>query len=312
MSSLSFLIERLRDTEAQIEMVKGAIVSHPEDVDLRFSLTTLEGVRDDFTSQLAGAAEREMVSLCDYRIFDDFRDRVGLDTFTSALGSFQKAFSLLYESLLRGPKATAHLSANVVSHTSLGFGFAYTGSLGVVLTLPRQELLFDEEHLLDRAMNSLLALANAKSSDEIAEIARSVGPAPIRAIYEWAGAHVSSGTGFELAWREGTPEQVEINLNTAQLSDLRHAISETSDTKSETVEIVGELIGAHVGTRRFWLESDDGRIWSGTMDEIVVADRALTLPARYRATIRKTTKISYATEAEQSSLELLALSPVVV
>src|SRR5205085_948706 len=153
-------------------------------------------LEDDFRA----LAERKSLDVCSYRMFNA-TDRFKLSGFAKALADFQTTFSLTYDALKNGPKQRARLTPEVEAETSFEFGYAFSGSVGVVMTFENERLLLGET-LLDEAMSVMFEMAKATTSAEIAAFAKRIGPPPIRALYQWASDHLAADMGADIEWRK--------------------------------------------------------------------------------------------------------------
>jgi hypothetical protein len=178
-----------------------------------------------------------------------------------------------------------------------------------VLILGRDRMLLGGD-MLDDAIETFFSLAQAPTSDDIREIGLRLGPAPLRAIYKWAQAHIEDGLGAKIAWRHGTEVAADLFLEVQQLQRLSSAIAATSEDERESVESAGRLTGADIQTRRFRFEPDGGEAISGTFLDAINESHAVTLPSRYRARLEKHTRIHYSTDEEQTTWTLVSLEGV--
>jgi hypothetical protein len=129
-------------------------------------------------------------------------DHYKLSGYAKALADFQTTFSLTYDALKNGPKQRASLAPEVEAATAFDFGYAYSGSVGVVLTLENERLLLGET-LLDETMAVVFSMAKAATASDVAAFAKRLGPPPVRALFRWATEHVAANMGAKLSV-EGT------------------------------------------------------------------------------------------------------------
>lgn len=308
MSSLLDVTEKLNDTQAMIRMVQKQLTGDPSNPALLASLRSLtiraETLEDDFVA----AAGRESLDICSYRIHGDENLRLPVGALGDALRHFQKWFSLVYDGLVNGPKVRARLSPEICDRTTLDFGFTYSGSVGIALTVPRQRLLFDTH--LEQAMKMTTEMLQAENSEQIHHFAEKVGPASIRALYQVASSHAMSGTGAELRWMHDSAEVSSVNVEAEHMANLSRAIDETSDHEEVELTLTGVLVGADTASHSFHMafDGEDTEEIRGRMSEDIGHEYTVELPKRYRARIRKTSFVNYATEKESTTYFLEGLS----
>lgn len=307
MSELLDLIRRIELAQQAIVQVEAALAEDPDVPSLRASLRSLSGLKDDLQGKLDAVASESWVDLVAYRLFSE-EERPNLWSLTRTLGDFQSFFTLTFDALKSGPKRVAKATAEAIQMTSFGFGYSFSGSVGVVLTLPSERVLLEESDL-DRTMNTVFEMARSTSSDQIAHFAKELGPAPVRKLYQWVEGHVRTGVGADINWKRSQEESDRLFLGIPEMENLKLAIEETSDEVTEIHEHVGILKGASIANRAFHLQTGQDADIQGKMAPGVEHSSDLTLGHRYRARIQKTTRVRYSEEKEEVFYSLLSIRP---
>jgi hypothetical protein len=124
----------------------------------------------------------------------------------------------------------------------------------------------------------------------------------------WISHHVASGTGAEIKWLREQEEIAAAVFPAEQLAGLALVIQKTTDEVEEMFDLVGDLVGADIHKHTFHLVFPEAEEVRGTMASTIGSDYTVELPHRYRATIRKTRSISYATDEETVKYHLLTLA----
>jgi hypothetical protein len=256
-------------------------------------------------------ADRAALDVCTYRLFRNVRPETmpTLRGFSGALYDFQTAVSAMFDALKNGPRLRSRFAPDVIEATTFGFGYAFAGSVGVVLTLPRERPLFGGG-LLEDTITTFFSVARAPRHEDIREIGRRLGPAPLRAVYNWANVHVEDGISADISWRQGAAVKETLFLEHRAMEQLRDAIAATSDETTEIMEVPGVLTRADLQTHRFRLQPDVGEDVSGSFTDAINDTHAVTLPARYRARLERTVKVQYSSEQEQITCRDLAYPDV--
>jgi hypothetical protein len=310
MNELLELQHKLQDTSAMIAQLERAIVADPQSDLLRLNLESVVNRFSWLESEFRELASRAALDVCTYRLFasaDLPADRMlPLRGVSGALHDFQTAFSSLFDALKNGRRLRTRLTPDILAATSLAFGYAFAGSVGVVLTLPHERLLLGGD-MLDDAITTFFSLAQAPTDEDIKAIGRRLGPGPLRAIFRWAQSHVEDGLGADVSWKRGTDEAASLFLQVQELERLSSAIAAVSEDTREIIDYTGRLTGADIQTKHFRFEPDGGEAVAGSFSDAINETHAVTLPARYKAHLEKNTRIHYSSEQEQITWNLLSL-----
>lgn len=307
MALVEQVVERLRETQEQINLLEGYLREAPQDFALAISLSSLRSMEEQLREEFDRVAQEQRVPVCRYRLFKEADGLYPVSALTDSLGRFQRLFSVVYDAIIYGKKQRSTVSQEIERATTLDFGYAFSGSLGVVMTMPRAVALFDEEQL-DRAMKTVMEMARSTSSDQVHAYAAELGPAPVRSLYAWAQSHIKHEMGADIKWKEPGDAPRSLFAQVPDLRELERVILEVSDEATIVESLVGELVGANIKTHSFYLETDDGRKITGRMSDTIGEQYTVELPKRYTAVVKKTTRINYATEEEDARYFLESLS----
>jgi hypothetical protein len=305
MSRLADLQQRIQDTNVLIEQMERRVAgaTNASGASSHFAnIRSLEKRRSMLEREFVNAADRQSRDVCSYRMFAR-GDRYKLSGFAKALADFQTTFSLTYDALVNGPKQRAVIPPEVEAATSFDFAYAFSGSVGVVLTLENERLLFGDTKL-DETIAVVFEMAKAEHSKEIAAFAKKLGPPPIRSLYKWANDHVSAETGAEIHWVKNSVESVLL-VQQQELIKLRDAIAATSDESVVQVTETGILRGIDTITKRFRLELPDSNEITGLLGDVVDEGHQVTVPSTKTARLELKTKIHYSIDKEERTWKLL-------
>lgn len=310
MSALLQLQERILDANAMIKRLEVVATKAQTTPALLGNLRSLVRERERLQQEFEDIASQQEIDLYHYRILPQATERLTITAVADAWKSFQTLFSVVYDSVKNGPKKIARLGVEEIAETALGFGYAYSGSLGVVLTIPNktQRPLEAGDTMLRKATERAFELAQAKTSDEVAAYARQLGRPVIGALYRWADSHVSNGLGVAIDWRQASTSGAELLVQYSDLERLRNTIDMTSDSTEEEITREGILDAVKVSGKRFTLivESEPTPL-EGTFTDAISENQRVHLPARYSALLRKTTRTKLSTEEEKVSYFLVRL-----
>ncbi len=305
MSTLLDTIQKLQSTQEAIRKTKDLLAKHPRDYGLLVNIASLEKRALSLEDAFLAGASIEHLDICTYRMFADDRKTYPILAVGSALSDLQRWFSTVYDALKNGPKHRAKLAPEIVQQSTLDFAFAFTGSVGVAMTIPSERLLIDND--LQRAIQKVVEMAKADSREKIHYFAKEVGAASVRAMYRWVTDHVVSGTGAEIKWLRDRTEVASGSFDKHYLADLGRAIEQTSDETEETLNLIGDLVGADINKHTFHLVFEEADEIRGTMAESIGMEYTVELPRRYMAVIRKTSFVNFAKDEEYVKYHLLEL-----
>jgi hypothetical protein len=308
MTALLELRDKLQDTHATIEGMQRAMAAHPDDQGLALTVRSLERRQQTLAQAFRAEANIDHLDVCNYRIMSE-ESSCSIAAITHALGSFQDLLSVVFDAFKNGPKIRARLSAEIVSRSTLDFGYAYPGSLGFVLTMPNERLLVGESEL-DRAIAAIFEMAKAETPQQLAAHVAEVGVAGIRRLYSWSSAHAEYGLSADIKWQRKDHDRAGVIVQKEELARLREIIDQASEEKVEGFEIVGELIGLDVGSGySFRIAVPGAEDIDGKIAENFDRSQSYVINNRYTARLLKKSKIFYSTEREEEWWELLELAP---
>ncbi len=308
MSTLLDIQSQLSETDALVSDLEASLCAHPDRLAIAANLRSAVKMQTLLRAQFMDAAAQVGVEVCRYRAFTDISHTAAAPAL-SAIVSFQKLFSVVFGSLKYGFKQRATISPEVASETDLQLRFAFTGSIGVVLTARSDANLFDDS-FLDDSLETIFKMAKAKTPKQILAFADRLGPGAINALHNWAQDNTDGGLGADIEWRRGTKIRGKLFVQRQELSKLRSAIDLTGTPHEETIVVDGILDAVGVSKRRFTIKRDGLPDISGSV-ELGAIDRKhkATLPMRYRAKILKTTRLRVAAGKQVIKYHLLGLTP---
>ncbi len=277
---------------AQLERV--AATETPVRPSTLANIRALEKERRTLQEQFSHAAEDASLDVYRYRVLNRYEPTIG--GLTKAWLGFQRALSAVYYA--QSGKPTSSAKPNTRTKTvndpapelQLGFGYAFSGSVGVALTVPnhRHGELFPDD-ALDRATETIFDLVKSYGNeDKVIAIARRLGKEPVDAVYQWVDSHIQQGFGLNIEWRRNEIKRRDVLAQVEELTLLRDEISRTA---SETaIQTDGELQAVDTTEKTFRLVGDDGVAYEGTYVDAITEDHKAQLPARYAASIVKVTR----------------------
>ncbi len=304
MTRLLELQERLQETRAILARVERAVAEQPDRPSLISQAKSLTVQLRNLEADFAVEADRLGMDVCSYRIFSD-SGHLPLHPLAQGLVDFQSLVTVVYDAHKTSvPKERAKVAPNIKSETSFNFGYTFSGSLGVVLTIENARTLILGSHL-DESMKKLFSLVKVSRISDIRVFTENLGLASIRAMHKWASGHAKAGLGVDIEWRRENVVRANLLAQQPELAKLCLMIEETSDEEKTSFSMHGELVSVDVETRRFKLKGESGDIIGGSYEDAISDSHRVKLPGHhYRAHLTKTQRVQYSTDAEEAEYHL--------
>lgn len=306
MSALLEIRQQLSQASARVASLERALREHPDLPSVAANLESAVKVKRQLEAEFLDVADRTGYDVCCYRVFDEY-DKPKAGAAFGAIAAFQRLVSVVYGALKYGEKQRATIPGHIERETAFDLGYAFVGSVGIVLTIRNEKTLVGESDL-DRTFDHIVSMAKCKSPDELQEYATLLGSGAINALFQWVAQHTSADLGADIDWRKREHVQRELFMQRHDLSKLRENIERTSSEQVETISVVGVLKMADVDSNRFKLRPEGRPLIKGTMERGAIDElHQASLPRRYLATIRKTTRFKYASGSDEVNYHLLRL-----
>jgi hypothetical protein len=272
-----------------------AIATDESSFATELSLRSLESRREYLNSELSEMSREGLVDVCDYKIIPEGLHSYAIAAVTTALHDFQDIVSIVYAALASGPRRSAKIGADIAQKTEFDFGFAYSGSLGVVLTIPNDRLLGVESEL-DRAVSEVFSLLRIRDSAGVSDASRRLGVPVVKRLHHWTKTHSQYGMSADIRWTREEHVRDHVVAQSREMELIYRLIEESGDKTTDTVELVGELVAWSVPRRTFVLTFPDSPPISGHWSKTFNGRAQRTVPSRYRASLTKETLVRYGDE----------------
>ncbi|CAN5653419.1 MAG: hypothetical protein ACR2N0_09310 [Rubrobacteraceae bacterium] len=308
MNRLLSTIEKISATQTEIRELESAIERFPNEQSLVLNLRSVERRYEELEAEFREVSHQQFLDICSYTVFsEEDQQRYTIPALANALADFQSLFTNVYDAIKNGPRqrqTRSNLEANI--NSTFEFGYSFSGSVGFMLTLPNDRLLIGDTDL-DKAMDTIFNMAKAQDPEQILIYARELGAAPIRAMYKWVSDHENFGLGADINWSREHEVKYQLTAQVPEFQKVRQAIDSSSDETVSDIDVKGELLGADAATKTFHFKTEDGIEIRGRMELNIDEQNFVSLPRRYKASIRQVSIISYSTEEEKTSHYLLSL-----
>ena len=284
MSALVEIGDRISNTQALIARYEAAMVERGAEPSrsIAINIRSLEKLKRKLEADYLAVADQLELEVYKYRILND-SERVTLPGVAEAWAKFHNFFGAVYNALTEADKATKKPVSS--ERLQLGYGYSFASSVGVVVTVPKEVGIFAASPI-EEASIAVFDLIEAK---RVPEIARELGPEPIRALHEWIGIHIKHHYGLGLSWHADGHTKRSTEVQYQSLNALQTTIGET--TTRDGLDIKGKLYAVNEKTKEFRLIGDNGTEFHGQFGEAITVDHAASVPARYTARIVQVTKI---------------------
>jgi hypothetical protein len=308
MSRLQAVFERLADVEATIAKVERNGGAAGDDFATQLAISSLEQRRAELKGLADELAEQELIDVCDYRILPNEWGRFPAKAVSGAISAFQDMFTAFFASVRENrPRHRAIFDADLVQASTLNIGYAYSGSLGIVMYVPSDQL-FPSENDQDLAVQGIFQLAAQETSEGVKAIAEKFGRAPIRAFYEWSKVNIDYGMSSDVTWQRGTIKKSERLFQPEELAPIVEIIETYSETTEILETLTGILVALDVTRKTFKISFPDSPDIRGTFDENFNWKIPHKIPERYQAKLKKNITTQLWSENESTSWTLLNLT----
>ena len=310
MSVLSSLHEEISEVQQAMSENEKLLLEHPEKNSVRLSLKSLEKRQAHLEKLFMLESNKLGYDICTYRLFSvgEIDNTRNMFVVPVILSDFQDVYTLVYHALEHGSKKTSKVSDQTRRMSAFEFGYSCAGSLSVIFTVKRDDLLFDEFQKRRLAIDSVFDVLQARDRQDIQEVSSRFGIPVVRSVYNLAKHHVDNHVGADIDWREGSSILIDKIFQPREFERLINIIAEISEEKTETIDVSGLLLMADVRRHKFEIRTDDGALFRGDFLEAIDESHTVELPRRYNAVIKITTVTKYATLETTESYFLEDLS----
>lgn len=307
MSDYGYFLSRAREAAGLVSQLEARLAQSPSDMSLRINLASAVRMAERTEGELFEVAAADQVDICRYRLVRHSGDGFALQGISKSLEKFQEAVSNVYASVSSGPKARAKLSRDAKRDSEMLFGYSYAGSLGVVLLVPSERGLFITR--FDDVVKTINQVFDIQNNDELRDAVRTIGPAAIHKLYEWADTNRSSGYDLDLRWTNSNSIEAGRYIEVSQFGRLASLISVSSDVETDTTKVTGVLVGFNSMLKTFHLVVPDGDSYRGHLEDGFPVHKDWTVNRSYKAVVRSDVSTKYVTGEQTSVHHLVSLAP---
>jgi hypothetical protein len=304
MSALFEIIEKIQDTEAALAMAERAVARNPRSETLAITAKSIQKRRENLEGEFSEIVKHQKLDVCSYRIFSETQDNIKIASLANALHDFQSLFTTVFDALKNGPKDRARVDAATAAYSAFDFGYCFSGSAGIVMTMPQEMVLIGDSDL-DRTITEIFEMAKATKPEQLKSHAKRLGLASVRKVYQWVTDHLQAGAGADIQWKKNNDLSQRIFIQVPQLEALQKSILDTSEETEIPIEVSGELVGFDSNSHWFHFKTEDGVVMKGGTSPKIGTIHTLEVPKRYTISALVKRKVHYATEQEDVSYFLL-------
>jgi hypothetical protein len=308
MSHYAYSLERARQAASMVAGLEQRLARSPTDIALRMTLASAVRMAERTERELYEVAASDQVDVCRYRLVRHTGDGFAVQSVSKSLELFQEAVSYVYEAVSGRPKKRATLTREARRETELLFGYSFAGSLGVVLLAPSERGFFTTK--FDAVVKTINEVFDVENNDELRDLARIVGPAAVKGIYEWAAVNNEAGFDLDLRWTNSNSLEAGRYVDAGVFGKLANLISMTSDVESKDRRTSGVLVGFDSVFRTFHLVEPDGESFKGSLADDFPLHRDWTVNKNYEAKLIEENTVRFSTGEQTKRYRLAELRPV--
>ena len=260
MSALVEILDRIESTNERILQLEKAVLQPRAPASLRVSIRAMEKLRASLEQDFERLAMDEETEVCRYRLLPQQGERPSVTAISRAWIQYQTLFSSVYDSIKHGArKRTSRTSKQSVEQTEFAFAYTFSGSIGVVLTLPTRQIEYHMAGDLKRTNETILEMVKAQTTENLAGLVERLGVPPVAKLAAWVEAHVAFGAGAGVDWRisDGSvPPPLFVQIQ--EFKKLKEAMDKITEPTEIEESVVGLLLMADMERRTFRMKLDSG------------------------------------------------------
>jgi hypothetical protein len=312
MSRLIEIQEQLQDASATLAQIEQAIAANPQSYGLVINGRSVKKRFRELESEFHQLTAEAAIDVCRYRLFHDPRITPTIAAVASALNDFQGLFTTAYDAIKTGPKKKSAVRPEAVKESSLGFGYSFAGSVGVVMTLANSQIL-PYETPLDATMEAVFSLAQAQTEQEVLLSSAALGGPTIKAMRQWIAGHVNNDLGLDVQWFREQRVKGRLAMQLPELRHLASVLDEASEPVNDTLVVAGVLVGTETSSSHtcHFITDNNDEIRGPYSSNVISLSNPVKMPGRYEATFERKAKKVIATDEERdATYRLIALKPL--
>lgn len=310
-------MNRVIQLQSQLLEAQGAIGRLAQSIRDNPTSKSLKATAHSMQKRLANLEEEFLVEsnalgidVCSYRLIPAMDEQPSLKAIGRVFIDFQTLVSVVYDAVKNSrQKDRARIGTDSTLESTFNFGYTFSGSIGVVLTIPNERLL-GIDSWLDESLHAIFEMVKANDATEIRAFAGTLGSASIKSLYDWASGHAQYGLGVDIQWRRERLIRNSLFAQKLELDQLCNVIDKMSDETIEELVVTGELAAADVTRKTFKIDLPDKQGFQGTFDDAISHAHTVTIPRKYRAYLTKSSRLQYSTDKTVISYFLRRLEDV--
>ena len=306
MSAIVEIRERIQNTVARIAEYEKASLLPGAPSSLGIAIRSLEKMQAELERDFARLAREDESQICRYRLLPQHGDRPSISAITDAWKGFQTFFASVYAAVAKNNGSTRRSAKAARAEVEFAFGYTFSGSIGVVLTLPTG-MDYVKTRDLKETSKIVHEMMKAQSTEGLAAFVETLGVSPVVKLRDWVDAHVAFGAGASLEWDIAGEPKPPLLTQVQEFRLLKQAMSKIEEPVEVERTMAGILEGASTKKRTFEMKLDSGEEISGKFVNAISEEQRAELPRRYSALIRTTTTIKPALEKRDVSHFLVRL-----
>jgi hypothetical protein len=307
MSDIQAIFAQMNDVEATISILERGDAPEGEFAQ-QLAMESLHRRREELSQMAKELSEQQLIDVCDYRILPDSWGRYPVKGVTGAISSFQDMFTAFFGAIRENrPRHKGAFDQTIIAASTLNLGYAYSGSLGIVMYVPSDTLLPVESDQ-DAAIHAIFELSRQDSPNGVRAIAERFGRAPVRRFYEWSEFHLSYGLSAAIKWQRGDKTKEERTVQPEELELVVALINAASDSKQSTESVEGVLVALDVTRHSFKLSFPESPDIRGIFDDDFDWKVPHEIPGRYRARLKRRTTTLLWSDVDTVAWTLLDLA----
>ncbi|NBB41602.1 hypothetical protein [Sphingobium yanoikuyae] len=175
----------------------------------------------------------------------------------------QKLFSSVAQAITTGPTNRGPIPAEIMSNTALRLQTTFASSFGMDIAVPSAYDLLGES-LPSETFTQLFQLLNSASDEaRLMRLSGEVGRRSLVHLRHLATHLRATDATLKMGWKDFAGTRYEWSIETAGAEKIIASIDNITETRSDTSQREGWLVGASLLRNRFEILLDDGQVIEG-------------------------------------------------
>jgi len=181
----------------------------------------------------------------------------------TVLVRLQRAFSSVAQAITTGPTLRGPIAREITQGTQLRLAATFPSSFGMQVYVPTARDLYGHSLAAESLQQFFMVLTSLGSEQGVMQVTGEIGRRAFVHLSTLASLLRSRDSELRVEWRDHAGTQLEWSMGPEGAEQFLKNLKNVTETRSETIELRGRLVGASLLRRRFELIDSGGRVIDG-------------------------------------------------